>query len=124
VLMRRDGLDHLRVDAQHRVERHHGILKDHRDLLAANGAQLGIGEAGDILALKADGAFDNLSRRIDQSEQRETGYGLARAGLADAPQYFAASDLERHAVDSLHDAGAGEEMHLQVLDREYGSHAL
>ena len=52
--------------------------------------------------------------RIDQAQDREAGDGLARAGLADQPQHLAARDVEDHAVDRLHHAGAGEEMRAQV----------
>jgi hypothetical protein len=33
-----DGLDHLGVDAQHRVQRHHRVLEDHGDPRAAQAA--------------------------------------------------------------------------------------
>ena len=35
LVVRQDGLDHLGVDPEHRVEGHHGMLKDHGDLRPA-----------------------------------------------------------------------------------------
>ena len=34
------GFDHLGVNAQHRIERHHGILEHHGDVASPQGAQL------------------------------------------------------------------------------------
>ncbi|KAG1170360.1 hypothetical protein G6F35_017224 [Rhizopus arrhizus] len=34
LMVRLHGLDHLRVHTQHRIQRHHRVLEDHRDLLA------------------------------------------------------------------------------------------
>jgi hypothetical protein len=34
LLMRLNGFDHLRINAQHRVQRHHRVLEDHGDAVA------------------------------------------------------------------------------------------
>ena len=111
-------LDHLRVDAQDRIERHHRVLEDHRDAVAAQGAHLALGEFREILALVQDRAADNASRWIDQADDGEAGDRLAGAGLADQSQHLSARDGERHVVHRLHHAGAREEMRAQVAHFE------
>ena len=112
------GLDHLGLDRQNRVERHHRVLEDHGNFLAPDGAHL-LGRAPDkVPALEQDFAASHAPRRVDQPEDGETGDRLARAGLADKSQNLAAADLEGHAVDRLGDTVAGEEMGGEVFDLE------
>ena len=111
--MRQHRLDHLRPDAEHRVQRHHRILEDHRDAPAAEVAHLARRQPDEILALEQDAAADDPAGRIDEAEDREAGDRLARAGLADEPQHLAAADLEADAVDRLDDAPLGEEMRVR-----------
>ena len=92
--MRLDGLDHLGVDAQHRVQRRHRILEDHRDALAAQLAQLRLGQADELAALEADGAARDAAGLVDEAEHGEPADGLAGAGFADQPQHLAAIDGE------------------------------
>ena len=71
-----NGFDHLRVDAKHRIERHHRILKDHGDPRATDLTHGGVVEPDQFPALKADTAAHDLPRRIDEAEHRESGNGL------------------------------------------------
>ena len=119
-LVRLDRLDHLRVDAQHRVERHHRVLEDHRDALAPQRPQA-VGPAPTRSSpLEQDAATDDPARRVDQAEDREAGDRLAGAGFADQPQHLAAANVEAHAVDRLDHARPVEEMRPEVLDLEGG----
>ena len=111
-----DRLDHLGVDAQHRVERHHGVLEDHRDAPAAQSPQGRFRGADQVLALEADLAADDSAGRVDQPEQRKAGHRLARARLADQAQHLTLGDREVDSVDRLDHAGLGEEVGLEVLD--------
>ena len=52
-LVREDRLDHLRVDAQHRVQRHHRVLEDHRDAVAAQARSASSGAADQLVAVEA-----------------------------------------------------------------------
>ncbi len=70
-------LDHLRLDGQDRIERHHRVLKDHRDPSPAQAAHLLGGNADDVLAVKKDAAVDNAAGRINQPEHREAGDRLS-----------------------------------------------
>ena len=87
-------LDHLRVDAQDRIERHHRVLEDHRDAVAAQRAHLAFGQLREVLALIQDRAADDAARRIDQADDGEAGDRLAGAGFADQAQHLAAARRE------------------------------
>jgi hypothetical protein len=117
------GLHHLRIDAQHGIQRHHGVLEDHGDLPAPPLAHLAFGEPDELLAAQTDRPLDDPAGRIDEAHDREARDGLARTRFADEAEHLAARDIERHAVDGLHDARAGEEVGLQVLDGEDVGHA-
>ena len=62
-----DRFDHLGVDAQHRIERHHRVLKDHCDLVAAQLLPALLGCADYIFSPKADFATDNTAWVIHQA---------------------------------------------------------
>jgi hypothetical protein len=123
VQMRLHRLDHLGVDPQDRIEGHHRVLEDHRDLRAADRAQaLGCG-GGQLLAIEPDrAALDDAAWRIDQAQDGKAGDGLARPGFAHQAQDLARRDLEIDTVDRLGDAFLGEEMRAQVADAERRAH--
>ena len=57
------GLDHLRVDAQDRIERHHRILEDHGDAVAAQAPQpLGRGRVVSSSPLRRIVPVDDAAR--------------------------------------------------------------
>jgi hypothetical protein len=59
----------LPTDAEHRIERRHGFLEDHRNLVAADGAHLAFRQLQQILALEADAASDDAAgRRGDETQ--------------------------------------------------------
>ena len=111
-------LDHLRVDAQDRIERHHRVLEDHRDAVAAQRLKLLVARGGQLLVLEADRAADDAARRIDEPEDREAGDGFARTGFADEAEDLAGIDVQRHAVDRLDDTRLGEEVRREIVDRQ------
>ena len=108
--MRPHRLDHLGVDPQHRVERHHRVLEDHRDAAPRSSRSSASGRPTSSRPSKRIEPPDDAARRIDQADDREAGDGLARARLADQPQHLAGADVKLDAVDRLHHAGLGEEM--------------
>ncbi len=71
-LVQGQGLGDLMADRQHRVQRGHRLLEDHRDLVAANLAHLGLAEAEKVATGKADHAGNDApGRRGDQPQDRE-----------------------------------------------------
>ena len=118
-MMRADRLDHLRLDAQHRIERHHRVLENHRDALAAERAQRAPPAA-------ARGPRPRSRMRPPTMRPGGSTRPMIEKPVTDLPQPDSPTrpstsprvDREAHAVDRLHDAGAREEMGLQVLDRE------
>ena len=90
-LVRPDRLDHLRVDAQHRVQRRHRILEDHGDALAAQAAQLLLRQAEQLARRRS--RIEPAAMRPGASMRPRIGKPgdrLARARFADEPQHLAA----------------------------------
>jgi len=66
-LVKGQSLGDLSADRQHRVQRGHRLLKDHRDLVAADLAHLRLTEVQEVAPGKADRARDDApGRRRDQ----------------------------------------------------------
>jgi hypothetical protein len=118
LLVRLHRLDHLGVDAQDRVERHHGVLEHHGDVAAAQAPHLAFVQPGDVAAAEQDLSGHDAARRVHQPQQREAGDRFAGAALAHQAHDLAAPDGERHVVHRAHHAGAGEEVGGQVADLE------
>ena len=101
------GFTDLLLDGVHGVQRRHGLLKDHGDVLAAQLAQRRGGEGGDVhlpavALLKADGALTAHSQRKgEQSHDRGAGNALAAAGLAHHAEVLPFADGEIHALHQL-----------------------
>jgi hypothetical protein len=124
LLMRLHRLDHLGVDAQDRVQRHHRVLENHRDAVAAKLPHLLIRQLREVLALEQDLAGDDAAGRIDQPHHRKAGDRLARSGFPHKPEHLAAGHGEGDIVHRLHHASAGEEMGAEVADLERGGRGL
>src|SRR5579883_1574590 len=81
-------LGELEADRQHRVERGHRVLEDHRDFVAADVPHLAFGERDEIDAPAIAGIEENFavgdpSRWIrHQPHDREGGHGFAAAAFA------------------------------------------
>ena len=89
-----DRLDHLRVDAQHRVQRHHGILEDHRDARPAQPGERRFAGGDQILPVEDDPPCGDAPRLVDQADDREARDRLAGSRLSDQAQDFAAPQAE------------------------------
>jgi len=90
-------LGYLLAHAHDGVERGHGLLEDHGDVAAADGADLSGGEGGEIAGVEEDVAGDG-GVGSEQAEDGEGGGGFAGAGFADEGEGFAGSDGEADAV--------------------------
>src|SRR5262249_21492047 len=114
------GLADLVADPQHGVHGRHGVLEDHRDVAAAELADLLVRHRGDVrgpaVAPQDDAAPDDAAGIGDEPEDGERGHRLAAPGFADDADGFTPVDVERDAVDDAHHAAGGEEPGLQVLD--------
>src|SRR3990172_1900698 len=122
-LMQLDRLADLVADGEDRIERGHRLLKDHRDLVAADLAHLLIFEPEQIPAAIEDLSADDFSRRrSDQAHDRKRSDALAAARLADQAEGFPFVDGKGHAVDSAHFTFGGEERRAQIFDVDQFSH--
>ncbi len=93
--MQPQRLADLVADRQHRIERGHRLLKDHRNIVAADIAHFVFVELRQILPVQCDRAADDLSGRIgDQPHDRQSGHRLAATRLADHRQGFAPAQRE------------------------------
>src|SRR5207248_6881542 len=116
--VRLEALADLAPDRQYRVQARHRVLEDHRDLLAANLAQRGVGEADQVAALEERATARHLAVARKDPEQRERRDALPAARLADEPERLARLDRERDAVDGMDGPARRPEADVQVLDGE------
>ena len=124
--VRLERLADLPADRQHRVERGHRVLEDHRDLAAADRAQLLVVQREQVAAVEHRRAARDAAVAREDPEQRERGDALAAARLADDPERLARRDVERDPVDRVDEPALGAEVDVQVVDDEEGlsSHGL
>ena len=93
---RAQHLADLRADRVQRIERGHRLLEDHRDLAAADRAQLAVPRPAAGRAPAKRIAAGRLGA-VDQAEDRQRGDRLARARFADEGEFLAGGDLRtRH----------------------------
>ena len=111
------GLGHLPADGADRVEGRHRVLRDERDGASAQLVD-DLAGARDVLARDARLAGDDREVVWQQAQDGHRRRRLARAGLADDRHRLALVDVEADAVDGAHDAGAGQQLDLQVRDLE------
>ncbi len=121
--MRPDHLGDLIADAIHGVQRGHRVLEHHRDLLAADVAQLVVVEPVELTAAVGDRTGDPGVRGAGEPGDRLRGNTFARTGLADDGQHLARLQLERDPADGLHDTVFGGEADREIVDLEDGAHA-
>ena len=115
---------HLVTYAEDRVQGHHRILKDHRDLAAAHLAQVLRGQLPEIHAVNQHSACRHLSRCVDQTKDRETGDALSRPTFAHKTHDPARLHGEADIVDSCDMTCAGLEPRGQSLDVQCCGHLL
>ena len=116
VLVHLDRFDDLVAHPVHRMETRERVLEDHRELLAADGANRVVVELEKVLALEEDLPRDISRLPVRQAHRRERGDALPGAGLAHNPERLTPVHGEREAVDGLDDPVRGREMDAEVLD--------
>ena len=118
-----DRLDDLVADGEHRVQRGHGLLEDHRDVPAAHlhplllgqpqqVARRGVGprvEAEQDLAVAALGEV-----RRQQADHRQGGDGLAATRFAHQAEGLPRLDVEARPVHRPHRLPVGPEPGMEV----------
>jgi hypothetical protein len=113
-----DLLDDLPPDPVHGVQRAHRILEDHRDLAAANPAEVRGRRGHQLAAIELGAALDPGIGAAGQAHQRQPGDGLPRAGFADDRNDLAAVDGERDSVDRADQTVLRRERDMQFVDRQ------
>src|SRR5262249_45244479 len=111
-------LTELPPDGEHWIEARHRLLKDHRDVVAANAPHLLVGEVEKIDAPEADGAGNFSWWFGDQAQDGVGGDRLAAARLAHHRQRLALPHLEGDAIHGPVHAIGSAKMRLQVIDLE------
>ena len=96
------------------VERGHGVLEDHGDLLGADLVELGLRQVEDLFALKLGGTGNNAVFG-QQPHDGKGRLGFAGAGLADDPQGFTRRERKVEVVDRHHIAVRGLELDPQIF---------
>ena len=108
-------LAQLLLDAEDGVERGHRVLKDHRDLVAADRPQLSDRHLQDIVAAEQDlAAQDPAGRARDEPQDRRSADALAAPRLADDAERAPGVDPERDPVHRVEKPVLGLEGHLEV----------
>src|SRR5699024_2807621 len=98
--MQLQRLTDLTVDRQHWVQRGHRVLEDHRDLVAANLADLLVTHLEDVFAFEHHLSIDDLAWRArDQPHNGHRGNALTASTLAHYPECFARGDAKRDVID-------------------------
>ena len=129
-LMQQDSLFDLHANGEHRIERGHRLLEDHRDVVAANGTHLiaVLVQAQNIdrfifvsILFEEDLAAFVFANGRGELHDSQASLALAAARLADDAQHLAAWDVETNAVERPHRANGGVEVHLQIL---YADHII
>ena len=114
--MNLQGLHHLLADGQHRIERGHRLLENHRDVAAALLAHLLLGEVEQVLPFEQDLALRHPAGLGEQAHDGERGYRFAAAGFPDHGNDLAPIDRIGDALDRVDRAAGGLEPHVQVAD--------
>src|SRR5450756_41816 len=116
-VMHANGLRNLPPGSEHRVHGRHGVLKDHRDVLAADLAHLPFTHLREVSTLVDDTAADDLARTL-KAHDAQCGHRLTAARLADDAERLSGVELERYAVDRLDVAVLGGKDGVQVVHLE------
>src|SRR5687767_2009235 len=112
----------LLTDGVDRIQRRHRILKDHRDIVAADVSHPIIGRGRQLFALESYGPRHDFSRQRDQSHDRERGDRFTRARFANQPEQLTFIDVETDVIDSLYKTAASREMCSEIMDFEQVRH--
>ena len=115
--MKPHGLADLLADRKYGVQRRHRILKDHRDVFAANAPHLAFSQPQQIDLLQENSSPCDASRRLGKkAHRRKRTNGLAGTRLPDDPQHRTRRDGIGKSVDGLHSSGVRLERNVEILN--------
>jgi hypothetical protein len=128
-LVHADRFSDLRADAHDRIERGHGLLKDHGDFASSQSADLR-GRGGDkilrgglrrAVQLQQRLAFDASAGR-SETHQRERQNRFSRARFTDNAKGFAGSESEGNVVHRAHPSAASGKLDDEIADGKPRDH--
>ena len=120
ILMRLNGLNHLGINPQHGVERHHRILENHCQLVSTDLSHFFFRKFEQISSLEKDLSSHNLSRCIHKSQDGKSGDGFSRPRFSHQAKHFTASQGEADIFDGFSHTIPGKKMGPQMPDIEGG----
>ena len=98
VLVAEDHLGHLVAYGHHRIQGGHGVLEDHRDLVASDVLDLFLAHGHNISVFIDDGAALHLAGLRHQPKNTQGGGRLTRARLPHQAQGLTGLHRQGHAV--------------------------
>src|SRR5215469_1521847 len=111
-----DCLRNLVTYGEHRIERGHRVLENHRDFATAQIGQLVLVLLQDIFTVEVDLAANDLARWIGyQAHHRKRRNAFAAAALTYYPQGLARLDGKGDIIDSLHYPSTCKKVRLEVV---------
>jgi hypothetical protein len=119
ITVRTNGFDQLRIDAQHRIQRHHRILEDHCDAVAANGAHSPVRQAEQVAPPEKDPAAGNPAGRIDQPHDGIRSHRLAGTRFTNQSHNLPGFQRKRDVVERPDYLFARRELRGQVLNGQH-----
>ena len=114
--MRHDGLDQLITNRAQRIQAGERILEHHADALAANAIGRAHVELVDALVLEPYFAILDVTRRIDQPDNRSPGHRLAGTRFTHKAENLALLNIKGYVVDRNQLAVSMREYDPQVFD--------
>src|SRR5437879_2120035 len=121
--MKLNGLGELLADREDRIKRGHRFLKDHRDLVAADVANLFVVELDEVVAVEDDlTRYDAAGRDRKQAQDAEGADAFAAAALADNREGLTLVDVVGDTVYGLYYTFLGVEVDPEIFDLKKWRH--
>ena len=124
-LMRANRFFDLGADAHDRIQRGHGLLKNHGNFAAANAAPFAFTQRRQLFrfSFRRQQSFAAHTRsRGKQSHERQRQHCFPAAGFADQTERFARANTQRNVVHGPHPARRRRQLHRQAAHFEKNSH--
>ena len=112
-----DDLGQLFAHCHDRVQRRHGVLRDHGDPVAAHFLIFPLGVVDDVFPLEDDlSVFDDAGRVGDQLHDGQRRRGFSGAGLSHQAKALALCQGEGDPVHRLCDSCVGFIVYVEIMD--------
>src|SRR5690606_32925502 len=95
------GFHDLLADREHRVQRAHGLLENHADLVAANSPPFARGHGQQLATIEFDAAHQATGTLRQKTQYGQARDGLAAAALAYEPDALAGVESEADIARGL-----------------------